>query len=68
MKQKIMKSGGSLVVTVPADFVKAIGVKIGDEVEVKAIPDKGKVIYKFRGVTQLPLPQNFLKKKRHFKR
>lgn len=68
MKQKIMRSGGSLVVTVPADFVKAVGIKIGDEVEVKAVTEKGKVIYKFSGVAQLPLSKNLLKKKRLHRR
>jgi len=68
MKQKIMRSGGSLVVTVPADFVKAVGVKTGDKVEVTAIPQKGQVIYKFSGVAQLPLSKNFLKKKRRRRR
>lgn len=64
MKQKIMRSGNSAVVTVPADFVKAVGVKIGDNVDVKVVPEKGKVIYKFSGAAQLPLSKNFLKKKR----
>lgn len=64
MKQKIMRSGNSAVVTVPADFVKAVGVKIGGEVRVKVVPEKGKVIYKFSGVSQLPLSKNFLRKKR----
>lgn len=67
MKQKIMRSGNSVVVTVPADFVKAVGVKIGGEVRVKVVPEKGKVIYKFSGVSQLPLSKNFLRKKRRRK-
>ena len=64
MKQKIMRSGNSAVVTVPADFVRVVGANIGDKVEVKAFPEKGKVVYKFSGVAQLPLSKNFLKKKR----
>jgi antitoxin component of MazEF toxin-antitoxin module len=64
MKQKIMRSGNSTVVTVPADFVKAVGVRIGDQVEVKTLPEQNKVIYKFSGITQLALSKNFLKKKR----
>lgn len=68
MKQKIMRSGNSAVVTVPADFIKAVGTKIGDEVEVEVIPEKGKVIYKFSGVSQLPLSKAFLKKKRKRRR
>lgn len=68
MKQKIMRSGNSAVVTVPADFVKVVGANIGDKVEVKAFPEKGEVIYKFSGVSQLPLSKNFLKKKRKHRR
>lgn len=59
-----MRSGNSAVVTVPADFVKAVGIRIGDNVEVKAAPEKGQITYKFSGITQLPLSKNFLKKKR----
>lgn len=59
-----MRSGNSAVVTVPAYFVKAVGIRIGDNVEVKAAPEKGQITYKFSGITQLPLSKNFLKKKR----
>lgn len=64
MKQKIMRSGNSAVVTVPVDFVRAVGARVGDQVEVKPVPEKAKIIYKFRGITQLPLSKNFLRKKR----
>lgn len=64
MRQKVMRSGNSAVVVVPADFTKAVGVKIGDDVEVKVVPERGEVIYKFKGAAQLPLSQTFLKKKR----
>ena len=64
MKQKVMRSGNSAVVTVPANFTKAVGIKIGDQVEVEVVPEKGRVIYKFSGASQLPLSKNFLKKKR----
>lgn len=64
MKQKVMRSGNSAVVVVPADFSRAVGVKIGDLVEVEALPEKGQVVYQFSGAAQLPLSNNFLKKKR----
>ena len=64
MKQKIMRSGNSAVVTVPADFARAVGVKIGNTVEVETIPEQGRIVYRFSGVSQLPLSKNFLKKKR----
>ncbi len=55
MKQKILKIGNSLGVTVPANFVKTMGIKSGRWVEVKIIPNKGKIVYTFEGVYQLPL-------------
>lgn len=64
MRQKIMKVGNSVGVTVPADFVKSIGVRAGDSVDVKTKPEKGEVVYKFSGIQQLAFSSNFLKKKK----
>ena len=61
MKQKIMKVGNSVGVTVPSSFVKAVGVKIGDHVRVKTNLETGQVIYIFKGAQQLSL-DNQLKK------
>ncbi len=55
MKQKLMKVGNSLAVTVPASFVKTVGIVAKSEVEVETIPEKGKIIYSFTGICQLPL-------------
>lgn len=63
-KQKIIKTGNSLAVTVPSEFVKAVGVRAGGEVMVSLQPETGQVIYTFSGTKQLPLSQNFIKKKR----
>lgn len=63
-KQKIIRTGNSLAVTIPSFFVKSVGVKIGQEVEVELSPETGKMIYSFTGIKQLPLSQNFIKKKR----
>ena len=63
MKQKIMRSGGSLVVTIPAFFVNEVGIRVGDQVEVQIAPGRGQVVYKFSGAAQLPLSKNLLKKK-----
>jgi len=63
-RQKIIKTGNSLAVTIPADFVKLIGVKAGDRVKVEIEPEKGRVICSFSGVKQLPLSQNFVKKRK----
>ena len=63
-KQKIIKTGNSLAVTIPASFVKTVGVKAGQIVRVKVEPESGKVTYTFSGSRQLPLSTNFAKRKR----
>jgi antitoxin component of MazEF toxin-antitoxin module len=60
-KQKIIRTGNSLAVTIPADFVHAVGVKPGQEVVVEPRPESGRVICTFSGTKQLPLSQNFIK-------
>ena len=55
MKQKVFKTGNSLAVTVPNDFVKNVGVKAGDEVKVTALKESGKLQIIFKGAHQLLL-------------
>lgn len=62
MKQKILKVGNSLGVTIPANFVKTMGITAGNQVAVKMIPEKGKVVYSFAGIRQLPLSDILIKK------
>jgi antitoxin component of MazEF toxin-antitoxin module len=62
MKQKIMKVGNSLGVTVPSSFVKSMGIIAGSQVKVRIIPEKGKIVYYFDGICQLPLSEILLKK------
>lgn len=64
MSQKVIKTGNSLAVTIPADFVKMVGIKAQDEVRVSPKPDKGTITYIFSGVKQLPLSEIFLKKEK----
>lgn len=66
-KQKIIKTGNSLAVTIPAPFVHTIGIRAGQEVEVKVEPETGRVVYTFSGTKQLPLSKNLVKKKRRKK-
>lgn len=61
MKQKIIRAGNSTAVTVPADFVKKVGVKIGDDVLVKTNLETGKVTYTFSGVRQLAFRNSLFK-------
>lgn len=63
-KQKIIKTGNSLAVTIPSQFVHTVGIKARGEVEVKTKPETGQVIYTFSGSKQLPLSQNFIKKRK----
>ena len=62
-KQKIIKTGNSLAVTIPSDFVKTVGIKAGQDVGVKTDPGTGQVVYTFSGAKQLPLAQGFIKKR-----
>lgn len=50
-----MKVGNSVGVTVPAKFVKSVGIKVGDTVKVKTVLETGQVIYTFKGAKQLAL-------------
>lgn len=52
---KIVQTGNSIAITVPAKFARKIGVKLGDEVTVKTIPEKGQLIATFKSMRQLPL-------------
>ena len=58
MLQKVIKAGNSKAVTIPADFVKAVGVKIGDTVKSKPSPETGQVTYTFSGARQMSLTQD----------
>lgn len=64
MAQKVIKTGNSAAVTIPADFVKDSGIRIGDPVKVKLDPENNKVVYIFSGTKQLALSEGFLKRKR----
>lgn len=63
-KQKIIRTGNSLAVTIPSEFVKTVGIKAGQDVLAKIEPETGQVIYSFSGTKQLPLSQNFIKRKK----
>lgn len=59
MLQKIIKAGNSIAVTIPSKFVKSVGVKVGDNVQVSLHPQTGKVIYTFKGTMQLSMEEGF---------
>ncbi|PIS08950.1 hypothetical protein COT75_03745 [Candidatus Beckwithbacteria bacterium CG10_big_fil_rev_8_21_14_0_10_34_10] len=64
MKQKILKVGNSLGVTIPSEFAKLVGIRPGDKVEVLRRRNKNELIYQFSGIQQLTIGEGFLKKKR----
>jgi antitoxin component of MazEF toxin-antitoxin module len=67
-KQKIIKTGHSLSVTIPAHFVQALGIKSGQEVETEVDLETGRIIYKFSGTKQLSFVSRFIKKEKKEKR
>jgi len=61
MKQKIIKTGNSLVVVIPSNFVKSTGIKKGDVVNAKTNIAKCKITYTFSGYQQLSLEEDLTK-------
>lgn len=61
MTQKVIKTGNSLAVTIPAELVGSIGIKAGDEVKLEVESENARITYLFSGVQQLPLSRNILK-------
>lgn len=55
MKQKVLRTGHSLAVVIPSQFVRDVAVKRGDIVSVTSDRRKGKITYTFQNITQLPL-------------
>lgn len=55
MAEKIIKTGNSAAVTIPAKFMKDLNLKIGDPVEVKIDYAKGEITFRFPGARQLQL-------------
>jgi antitoxin component of MazEF toxin-antitoxin module len=55
MRQKILKTGNSLAVTIPSKFARILGLKPGDEVVVKTDYAKNIIHCGFTGTGQLNL-------------
>jgi hypothetical protein len=53
--QKVFRSGHSLALTVPVDFVHTVGVEPGAKVKTRIDFSRMRVTYEFSGVQQLPL-------------
>ena len=55
MAEKIIKTGNSAAVTIPAKFMKDLNLKIGDPVKVKIDYVRGEITFFFPGARQLQL-------------
>lgn len=55
MAKKIIKTGNSAAVTIPAKFMKDLNLKIGDSVEVEIDYVRGAITFRFPGARQLQL-------------
>lgn len=55
MRQKIIKTGNSLGITIPSQFVKIFGIRPGQTVITQINLQKAKLTHTFTGVGQLSL-------------
>lgn len=53
--QKVLRTGNSLAVVIPAGFIKILGIRAHDQVRIITKPEKGKLVVEFKGSKQLPL-------------
>jgi len=63
-RQKIIRTGNSLAVTIPAHLVRELGVRAGNEVEVKSEAGRSRMVCNFSGSGQLVLGEEFLGKRK----
>ena len=61
MIQKVVKTGHSLAITIPAVFVKKVGLKSGDRVSSDISFETNTITFTFLDTRQLPLSAKFLK-------
>lgn len=64
MRQKIIRTGNSLAVVIPSKFVDTIGLRAGQDVEVRVNPEAGQVVYTFSGAKQLAIANHLLRSKK----
>jgi antitoxin component of MazEF toxin-antitoxin module len=60
MQQKIIKTGNSVALTIPASFAHDLGIHVGDNVKTTLQPENGKIIFTFSGAKQLTLSGSYL--------
>lgn len=52
---KVIKTGHSLAVVIPARLAKVMGIRARDTLHMKVLTEKNKIILTFPGTQQLPL-------------
>jgi len=62
MTQKVLKTGNSAAVTVPAEMLKALNLQVGDRAEAKVNFAEGSITYTFPEIRQLRLEETKRKK------
>lgn len=67
MVQKIIKTGNSAAVTIPAGFLEALGLRVGDRAETEMDYRRGTIVFKFPNGRQLPLDKTVIKDRRRKK-
>lgn len=57
MTQKIIKTGNSVAVTIPAEMAHSLNLKAGDKAEARMNFSEGSVVYIFPDIRQLRLEE-----------
>lgn len=57
MTQKIIKTGNSAAVTIPAEILRSLNLQIGDKAEAKMNFEEGSITYIFPEIRQLRLEE-----------
>lgn len=57
MMQKIIKTGNSAALTIPAEMLKSLNLQIGDKAEAKMGFSEGSITYSFPEIRQLRLEE-----------
>jgi len=60
MQQKVIKTGNSVALTIPASFAHDLGIHAGDSVKTTLQPENGKIIFTFSGSKQMSLAESLL--------
>lgn len=63
MTQKIIKTGNSVAVTIPAEMSRSLNLRVGDKAEAKMNFSEGSIVYSFPDIRQLRFEEREKSKK-----